>query len=407
MKRIIVLLVVLFPLLSLSLISLKAADEAPPPAQPEPPGATWLIRNTELVDTASAGVFDEPERMAELTVQAIDQKDRARIIRLLDKNDIEISFSLKDNPGGASVLTATVNAKTPKGRENLSANAAVIFEAAEKALRDAYAGKFEEILKRLKAETDAAQQDLDKARSAVSQKKSQLAQDYNIVGQPRVADEILAELQKEEVALQLKAVAVETEISLLHDKFSAPEEQKAAAEDIKKRLDEINAEMDKTQDDLTQYDTQIAEMEKQIEDMAAEYGEDDPAVQELRKSLKIAQDARAASAKKLDDLKRAKWELENGDQGAGYADRRAEAMKRLEELRLQAEIIRAQREFIGKEIETRSERVKAVVALLAEIDDLKNKEYFSEQEYRRAAERYDAVSFEYDLKKDTLIRRAH
>jgi hypothetical protein len=423
MKRIIVLLVISIPLLSFSLLSLRAADETPQSGEP-PPSATWLIRNSDFVDTASVGIFADPERLAELAVESIEQKDRTKIIRMLDKKDIELSFNLQDRSDGPALLTATVIPKTPKGQENLRAASGLIFDAVEKALRAAYESKYEEILKRLQADKDSARQSLDEVRSAVIQKKSQLAQDYNIMEPPHVVDEILVELQKEETALQLKAVAVETETNLLREKYvgelppgvmPAPafDKTKASPDEIKKRLEEINAETEKTQNDMKQYKEQIAEMEKQIEDMAAESGEDDPAVQELRNSLKIVQDALKKSGDKLQQLTREKQELENPDAAPvpppeadpNFGNNRAEAMKRLEELHLRQEIIRNQQEFIRKEIEKRSERVKAIVALLAEIENLKNKQYYLEQEYKRAAERYNTVSFECNLKKETIIRR--
>jgi len=418
MKRLIMPLAILALLAPLCILSLRAADEAPPPPQSNL-SAAWTLQNRDFVDAASLGVSGDSPRLADLAIESLEPKDRGRIIRLLDKKDLELSFSL-DN----STLTATLSAKSPKGQENLNDSAPLIFTAVDKALRKAYAAAYEDILKRLQTQKDSAQKTLDQLRNDLIQKKSQLALIYNIAETPPVVDGILDELRKQEIALHVKAVAVETEIRIIRGRLGLPEPPDdgppafdpatATPEQIKARIAEINAQIKKANSDIKKYNQQIAELQKQIDELAATSGEDDPAVKELGNALAEVQNAANETADQLRKLQREKWELENADADVPppltdeeRAAQRAQYLNRLAELQLQQTVINSQQELLRKEIDKRLERLKSLAALLAEIENLENKQYYLEKEFDRAADRYDAVSFEYDLKKDTAIRRTH
>jgi DNA repair exonuclease SbcCD ATPase subunit len=419
MKRLIMPLAILALLAPLCILSLRAADQPPDAAPQSNLSAAWTLQNRDFVDAASIGVSGDSPRLADLAIESLDPKDRGRIIRLLDKKDLELSFSL-DN----STLAATLSAKSPKGQENLNDSAPLVFTAVDKALRKACAAAYEDILKRLQTQKDAAQKTLDQLRNDLVRKKSQLALIYNIAETPPVVDRLLDELRKQEIALQVKAVAVETEIRIIRGRLGLPEPPDdgppafdpatATPEQIKARIAEINAQIKKANSDIKKYNQQIAELQKQIDQLAATSGEDDPAVKELGNALAEVQNAANETADQSRKLEREKWELENADAALPApqtdeerAAQSAQYLNRLAELQLQQTVINSQQELLRKEIDIRLERLKSLAALLAEIENLKNKEYYLEKDFDRAADRYDAVSFEYDLKKDTAIRRAH
>jgi chromosome segregation protein len=192
----------------------------------------------------------------------------------------------------------------------------------------------------------------------------------------------------------------------------------------KKRIEEINNEIMKLTDQKGKYEQQVAVLNSQIEKVSPEAGENDPVIAELRKSVEATQAAADDCAKQIGALKGELATLTErlnnkaGGKPANPGDARvpapaepylgsgrAETLRRIRELELQDSVINSQLDILNKEIQKRAERAKAVVALILEIDDLRNKQSDAEFEYRRAAQRRDAVLSEYDLKKDAIIRR--